>query len=82
MPKKILESMKRLLLRLAILSVPDLALIASTAMVLGYAIGIRWGAIGVAVAFSIVFCGLTIGSLAIVYCFRFSPSNIQKCCGN
>lgn len=37
--------------------------------------------IGVAAAFSIVFCGLTMGSLAIVYCFRSLPLKVSDLIG-
>lgn len=57
------------------------SILTSTATVLGYAIGIRWGVIGVAAAFSIIFCGLTTGPLAFVYCFRFSPLKLSDLIG-
>lgn len=49
--------------------------------VLGFAIGIHWGALGVAAAFSIVFCGLTMGPLGIIYCFRHSPLKVSDLMG-
>lgn len=49
----------------------------STITVLGFAIGIHWGAVGIAAAFSIVFCSLTMGPLGIIYCFRYSPLKLS-----
>jgi O-antigen/teichoic acid export membrane protein len=56
-------------------------ILTSTMTVLGFAIGIHWGAVGVAAAFSIVFCCLTMGPLSIIYCFRYSPLKISDLMG-
>ncbi|MGE5610665.1 MAG: lipopolysaccharide biosynthesis protein, partial [Bacillota bacterium] len=48
-------------------------IVSSIATAIGFAIGIPWGAIGMAAALSIVFCGLTMGPAGLVYCFRGSP---------
>jgi len=44
---------------------------ASIIAVIGFLIGVRWGALGVAIAGSITFCGLRYPG--IVYCFQSSP---------
>jgi O-antigen/teichoic acid export membrane protein len=44
---------------------------ASAITVIGFLIGVRWGALGIAIAASITFCGLRYPG--IVYCFQSSP---------
>lgn len=56
-------------------------LFTSIMTVVAFAIGIHWGAVGVAAAFSIVFCCLTMGPLSIIYCFRYSPLKISDLMG-
>ncbi len=48
-------------------------IVTSALTVVAFLVGVHWGAIGVGVAFSIVYCGVTMGPPGVVYCFRNSP---------
>lgn len=52
-------------------------LITSSVTVIGFAIGLRYGAEGVAAAFSIVYCGLNLGVPGLAYCYRGTPLRLR-----
>ena len=52
-----------------------LTMITAPIFVMGFVIGLRWGAIGVALAFSVV--SLLIRPLGVAYCFRRSPLRMR-----
>jgi O-antigen/teichoic acid export membrane protein len=49
----------------------------SALTIAGYFVGLRWGAMGVAAAFSIVYCGVTMGPPGLIYCYRNSPVRLR-----
>jgi O-antigen/teichoic acid export membrane protein len=53
-----------------------LSVVSAVAIILGFCIGIRWGAQGVAIAFSLVVCTTRIP--ALTYCFAKSPVRISE----
>jgi hypothetical protein len=52
-------------------------LLTSTIAIASYFVGLRYGAVGVATAVSIVYCGLTVGLPGFWYCFRGTPLRLR-----